>query len=62
MIKYKEFIAELESRGAKVHRTSGKHLIYRHPKLNRNLVITKAKVVSVGLYKECDKLLTSIGS
>ena len=62
MIKYKDFIRELEERGAKLHRTSGKHIIYRHPNLNRNLVITKAKSVSSGVYRECDKLLHSVGS
>lgn len=60
MIKYREFIAQLEERGAKVYRTNGKHIIYRHPNLNRNLVITKAKTVSSGLYKECMKLLANV--
>ena len=60
MIKYREFIAQLEQRGARVYRTNGKHLIYRHPNLNRNLVITKAKTVSPGLYKECMKLLANV--
>ena len=62
MIKYNDFVRELQARGCSPHRTSGKHLIYRHPNLNRNLVITKAKSVSPGLYRECDKLLTSIGA
>ena len=60
MIKYREFIAQLEERGARVYRTNGKHIIYRHPNLNRNLVITKAKTVSPGLYKECMKLLANV--
>jgi len=62
MIKYNDFLRELLSRGCYEHRTSGKHLIYRHPNLNRNLIITKAKSVKPGLYHECDKLLTSIGA
>jgi predicted RNA binding protein YcfA (HicA-like mRNA interferase family) len=62
MIKYNDFLKELLSRGCIVHRTSGKHLIYRHPNLNRNLVITKAKTISPGLYKECNKLLLSVGA
>jgi len=61
MMKYNDFVRELQARGCSQHRTSGKHLIYRHPNLNRNLVITKAKNVSPGLYRECDKLLMSIG-
>jgi len=60
MIKYREFIAQLEQKGARVHRTNGKHLIYRHPNLNRNIVITKAKTVSPGLYNECMKLLANV--
>ena len=60
MIKYREFIAQLEQRGARVYRTNGKHIIYRHPNLNRNIVITKAKTVSPGLYKECMKLLANV--
>lgn len=60
MIKYREFIAQLEERGAKAYRTNGKHLIYRHPNLNRNIVITKAKTVSPGVYKECMKLLANV--
>jgi predicted RNA binding protein YcfA (HicA-like mRNA interferase family) len=62
MIKYNEFIRELLSRGCYEHRKGGKHLIYRHPELTRNLIVTKAKSVSPGLYKECDRLLTSIGA
>jgi predicted RNA binding protein YcfA (HicA-like mRNA interferase family) len=62
MIKYNDFVRELLARGCSPHRKSGKHLIYRHPELNRNLVITKAKTISLGIYKECDKLLTSIGA
>jgi len=62
MIKYNEFVRELLARGCSPHRKSGKHLIYRHPELSRNLVITKAKTVSLGIYKECDRLLTSIGA
>jgi len=50
----------LEAKGCTVYRTSGKHLIYRHPHLNRNLVITKAKVVSPGVYRECCKLLKNV--
>jgi predicted RNA binding protein YcfA (HicA-like mRNA interferase family) len=61
-MKYKDFIRELEKRGCYEHRTNGKHLIYRHPNLSRNLIITKAKSVSPGIYNECDKLLISIGS
>jgi predicted RNA binding protein YcfA (HicA-like mRNA interferase family) len=60
MIKYREFISQLEQRGCKLHRTSGKHIIYRHHNLNRNIVITKAKTVSPGLYNECMKLLANV--
>jgi predicted RNA binding protein YcfA (HicA-like mRNA interferase family) len=60
-MKYKDFIAELLKRGCRLHRSNGKHIIYRHSQLSRNLIITKAKNVSPGLYHQCDKLLTSIG-
>jgi predicted RNA binding protein YcfA (HicA-like mRNA interferase family) len=62
MIKYNDFLKELLARGCTVHRTSGKHMIYRHPNLTRNLVITKAKVVKPGLYHQCNKLLQSVGA
>jgi predicted RNA binding protein YcfA (HicA-like mRNA interferase family) len=58
MIKYNDFVRQLLARGCSAHRKSGKHLIYRHPELNRNLVIPKA--ISLGVYRECDKLLTTI--
>jgi predicted RNA binding protein YcfA (HicA-like mRNA interferase family) len=61
-MKYNDFLKELIARGCYEHRTGGKHLIYRHSKLNRNLVITKAKKVSLGVYRECDKLLQSVGA
>ena len=61
-MKYNDFVAELLKRGCRLHRSSGKHLIYRHHNLNRNLVITKSKLVKPGLYYQCDKLLTSIGT
>jgi predicted RNA binding protein YcfA (HicA-like mRNA interferase family) len=61
-MKYSEFIREIESRGAALHRTGGKHIIYRHPRLERNLVFTKAKTVSSGVYRQCDKLLASVGA
>jgi predicted RNA binding protein YcfA (HicA-like mRNA interferase family) len=62
MIKYNDFVRQLLARGCSAHRKSGKHLIYRHPELNRNLVIPKAKTISLGIYRECDKLLTTIGA
>ena len=61
IMKYNDFVAELLKRGCHLHRSSGKHIIYRHSELSRNLIITKAKNVSPGLYHQCDKLLTSIG-
>jgi predicted RNA binding protein YcfA (HicA-like mRNA interferase family) len=60
MIKYKEFVRMLEEKGCTVHRKGGKHIIYRHPQINRNLIITKAKVVSPGIYRECCKLLEKV--
>jgi len=62
MIKYNDFLKELIARGCSVHRTSGKHMIYRHPNLNRNIVITKAKIVKPGIYYQCNKLLLSVGA
>lgn len=61
-MKYNDFIAELMQRGCHLHRASGKHLIYRHPKLPRNLIITKSKLVKPGLYHSCNKLLLSVGA
>ncbi len=61
-MKYRDFLQELLVRGCYVHRTGGKHIIYRHPKLPRNIVVTKAKQVSPGLYRDCNKLLSSVGS
>ena len=61
-MKYNDFLKELLARGCKLHRSSGKHIIYRHDNLNRNLVVTKAKKVSPGLYNECNKLLLSVGA
>lgn len=62
-MKYAQFLKELIARGCYEHRCSGKHLIYRHPRLNRNLVIPKHhKLVSPGLYRECNSLLQSIGA
>lgn len=60
MIKYREFIHQIESLGATLHRTNGKHMIYRHPNLNRNLVIANAKTVSPGVYHTIIKLLSFV--
>ena len=61
-MKYNDFIRTLEKRGAVLHRTGGKHIIYRHPALNRNLVVTKAKTVSAGVVRQCDQLLRAVGA
>jgi len=50
----------LEESGATLHRSGGKHIIYRHPKVNRNIVITKAKTVSFGVYKQTQSILASV--
>jgi len=60
MIKYNQFIKELEDLGCHIHRTNGKHHVWRHPKLSRNIVITKAKTVSPGLYHSTLKLVASV--
>ena len=60
MMKYREFLKLLESNGFYAHRTTGKHLVYRHPNLERDLPITKAKTVSSGLVRQANKLLAQL--
>lgn len=50
----------LEAKGCSIHRQGGKHIIYRHPQVPRNIVITKAKTVSFGVYKQAESLLQNV--
>lgn len=60
-MKYKSFILYLKDEGCTLHRSSGKHHIYTHPQLDRNIVIPKHhKDVSPGVVKTTIKLLNSI--
>ena len=59
-MKYKTFILYLKDKGCTLHRTSGKHHIYIHPKINRNIVIPKQKEVSQGIIHHTQKLLANV--
>ena len=60
MMKYKTFILYLTAKGCTLHRTSGKHHIYTHPKINRNIVIPKQKEISQGVIYQTQKLLANV--
>jgi len=59
-MKYKTFIMYLIAKGCSLHRTSGKHHIYIHPKIDRNIVIPKQKEVSQGIIYSTQKLLQNV--
>jgi predicted RNA binding protein YcfA (HicA-like mRNA interferase family) len=60
-MKYKAFLIYLTDKGCTLHRSSGKHHIYTHPQLDRNIVIPKHhKEVSPGVVKTTQKLLQNV--
>jgi predicted RNA binding protein YcfA (HicA-like mRNA interferase family) len=62
MKSFKQWCKELESRGCKISRANGPHILYTHPKLDRPIPVSKGKTVSIGVYKKHLRRLTTVGA